>query len=226
MSSTNRSVALALPGLADTMGRHPEDFYRTPWTAVDPVLPYLRTPRTWIDAGCGDGVIAERVLARWPDTLGIGVELDQERAQAARRLRCMIFTNDFLAVDPIWEAPVDLVISNPPYDAHTGNALSFLRRAIQLALPNDGEVAFLLRVGFLEAKRGSERDLFLEEHRPDVYLLSKRPRFTGDGGGDKATYFWGVWGPGRGDRFVRLRSPDEPAAGQPAGQEMLFAEGA
>lgn len=204
MSATGRATELALPGLNDIVGRHPDDFYRTPGWAVDLILPHLvreQGPPTWIDAGCGDGVIAQRVLARWPASRGFGVEIDPGRAQFARGV-CPVYASDFLAVDPIWFDPVDLVIGNPPYSL----ALEFLRRALQLGK----EVAFLLRAGFLEARRGSDRDLFLEEHPSDVYLLARRPRFTGDGGGDSATYCWCVWGPGRGTRFCRLRAPEVP----------------
>ena len=193
---------LALPGLERDVGRHPEDFYRTPGWAVDLILPHLREPLTWLDAGCGDGAIAERLLAKWPRSMGMGVELDPARARAATRHQIPVFTDSFLRRGAIWEGPVELVISNPPYTF----ALEFAERALQLA--GRCEVAFLLRAGFLEAKRGSERDEFLEEHKPDVYLLGRRPRFTGDGGGDSATYAWLVWGPGRGERFVRLRAPE------------------
>lgn len=228
MSATGRGgAALALPGLETTTGRHPEDFYRTPGWAVDAILPYLRAPDAdplavradrapfWLDPGCGDGAIAERVIARWPRSEGIGVELDPDRARAARRLPFAVYQGDFLAKSPIWESTVDLVIGNPPY----AQALEFLERALQLVerryrgeVVGRGDVAFLLRVGFLEAEPGSERDEFLELHRPDVFVLGKRPRFRGRGdGGDSATYAWFVWGMNRGQRFVRLRSPGRSA---------------
>jgi hypothetical protein len=218
MSATGRATAPALPGLERDVGRHPEDFYRTPAWAVDAILPHLRVPDAdplavrsdgaprWMDPGCGDGAIAERVLARWPRSRGTGVEIDPGRAMAARRLPFIVHDGDFLtATQPIWHFQVDLVIGNPPYEI----ALPFVRRAIELTGRFNGEVAFLLRVGFLEAKRGSERDALLNEHAPDVYLLAKRPRFRGRGdGGDSTTYAWMVWGMGRGGRFVRLRSPE------------------
>lgn len=192
----------------DQTPRAENDFYRTPAWAVDQILPHLYQPEagsradgapTWIDAGCGDGAIAQRLLARWPNSTGIGVELDECRAQSARLLPMQVFCTDFIAPEPLLLSRVDLVIGNPPFS----QALEFLKRALMLGR----EVAFLLRSGFLEAKRGSERDMFLEEHRPDVYLLAKRPRFTGDGG-DSATYIWAVWRHDSGKSFVRLRAPE------------------
>lgn len=193
MSATNRGAE-----------RAPLDYYRTPAYAVDAILPHLREPRSWLDPGCGDGAIAERVLRRWPSARGIGVELDEHRAQAARLLPLTVYQGSFLDVGRIWDEPFDLVIGNPPFKL----ALEFAQRALELTEPVGGEVALLLRAGFLEAKHGSERDLFLEVRAPDVYVLAKRPRFTGDGGGDSATYIWAVWRPGSGQRFVRLRAPE------------------
>lgn len=187
--------------------RAPNDYYRTPSYAVDAVLQYLNEPRRWLDPGCGDGAIAERVIARWPQAEGMGVEIDATRAAAARRMPFSVFEGDFLARDPIWAVPVDLVIGNPPFK----QALEFARRALELVAPVGGEVVMLARAGFLEAERGSPRDMFLEEHRPDVFVLGKRPRFTRDGSGDACTYVWLAWGPGRGERFVRLRSPGRGA---------------
>lgn len=205
MSATGRKRANGTATVRD-----PLDYYRTPAYAIDAILPHLREPRVWLDPGCGDGAIAERVIARWPSARGIGVELDAARAQAASaRLRCPVWRDDFLRRGALWEPDggVDLVIGNPPYK----QALEFLRRSLELVAPTRGEVAFLLRVGFLEAERGSERDELLEEHPPDVYLLAKRPRFRGDGGGDATTYAWCRWWAGSGTRFCRLRSPGRAA---------------
>lgn len=219
MSSTGRTVLAALPGLESVVGRHPDDFYRTPDHAIWAILPHLRQPRRAVDPGCGDGVIAERVIERWPGAEVICVEKDRERAREASRrlptLRAPVWQDDYLRRGALWEPEwADLVIGNPPY----AQALEFVQRSIDLVSPVGGEVAMLLQIGFLEAKRGSERDEFLEAHRPDVYLLAKRPRFRGEGdGGDNTTYGWLVWRTGvrregeHLERFVRLRSPGRSA---------------
>jgi hypothetical protein len=184
------------------------DWYKTPAYAVDAILPHLREPLAWVDPGCGDGAIAERVIRKWSRSMGTGVELDQERLSVARLLPIPVYDGDFLRRGAQWEGPVDLVIGNPPFKM----ALEFAERGLEL-VGSKGEVCLLLRAGFLEAKYGSPRDLFLEKYRPDVYVLAKRPRFTAEGG-DSATYIWAVWGPSRGEKFVRLRAPGDkhPAA--------------
>jgi hypothetical protein len=212
VTATGRATFAALPGLESVVGRHPDDFYRTPDHAVWSILPHLRQPRRVVDPGCGDGAIAERVIERWPGAEIICVEKDEQRAREASKrlpsLRAPVWVDDYLRRGALWEPDwADLVIGNPPYSL----ALDFLRRSLQLVEPVGGEVALLLRVGFLEAERGSERDELLEQHRPDVYLLAKRPRFRGDGHGDSAAYGWMIWGPDRGGLFVRLRSPGRSA---------------
>jgi hypothetical protein len=217
MSATGRGgAALALPGLETTIGRHPDDFYRTPDHAIWAIIPHLRRPRRVVDPGCGDGAIAECGTKAWPDAEFLCVEKDEQRArEASGRLRCPVWHDDYLRRGALWEPEwADLVIGNPPY----ARALEFVQRSVELVSPVGGEVAMLLRLGFLEAKRGSDRDEFLEAHRPDVYLLAKRPRFRGEGdGGDSATYGWMVWRTGvrregeHLEKFVRLRSPGRGA---------------
>ena len=77
---------------------------------------------------------------------------------------------------------VDWVIGNPPYshaEAHVRHALTLAPRC-----------AFLLRLAFLESEK---RAPFWREHpAAAVYVLSKRPSFTG-GGTDSAAYAWFVW---------------------------------
>lgn len=89
----------------------------------------------------------------------------------------------------------DLVITNPPYSL----AMEFVERALREIAPS-GEVAMLLRLCWLA---GQKRAAFHREHPGDVYVLPKRPSFTGKGT-DSADYAWFVWGPGRGNRWEVL----------------------
>ena len=45
-----------------------------------------------------------------------------------------------------------------------------------------------------------ERRQFNREHPADIYILQKRPSFTGKGS-DLTDVAWYVWGPGRGGRW-------------------------
>ena len=97
---------------------------------------------------------------------------------------------DFLG-GPSWVAAPTWIVGNPPF----GDAEAHVRRALDLA-PN---VAFLLRLGFLES---AGRIPLWRDHPPAVvHVLAERPSFTG-GGTDSAAYGLFVWGA---DRDTRLR---------------------
>ena len=90
-------------------------------------------------------------------------------------------SGDFTSI-PAPAEPFDWVIGNPPYS----HAEAHVRHALTLA----PRVAFLLRLAFLESEK---RAPFWHEHpAAAVYVLSKRPSFTG-GGTDSAAYGWFVW---------------------------------
>lgn len=106
-----------------------------------------------------------------------------------------------LHIDALSEAAsavsgADLIISNPPYSLAEG----FARRALELVRPG-GTVAFLLRLGWLASR---SRVGFHRDHSCDVFVLPKRPSFTGNGKSDAADYFWALWGLGRGGRWAVL----------------------
>jgi hypothetical protein len=73
-------------------------------------------------------------------------------------------------------------IGNPPYL----DAAAHVAKALEVA----PIVAFLLRLNFL----GSAKRLNFWRHHPaDVYVLSERPSFDGEGT-DATEYAWFVWG--------------------------------
>jgi len=93
---------------------------------------------------------------------------------------------DFLDYKPGAGVAPNWVVGNPPYLA----AEAHIRHALRLA-PN---VAFLLRLGFLES---AKRLSFWGQHPPsEVHVLAQRPSFTGKGT-DSAAYGWFVWRTGR-----------------------------
>ena len=98
------------------------------------------------------------------------------------------FTQDFLKTRlPLPRRP-NLIISNPPYSL----AVEFVERALDLVV-DDGWVMFLLRLNFLGAQKRHE---FWKQpfHRPyGIFVHSKRPSFTGDGGTDSTEYAHFVW---------------------------------
>lgn len=160
--------------------RHPDDFYATPAWCVEAILPHLRvTPETAIlEPSAGDGAIIRVLHARgFRNTLAIELDFD----------RCTRNPGTYIATDFLRWAPTapphDLVIGNPPFSL----AMEF----VQAALPLASAVAMLLRLPWLASQK---RAPWLRAHTPSVYVLPKRPSFTGKGT-DATDYAWMVWGP-------------------------------
>lgn len=169
--------------------RHPDDFYATPAWVTRAVLPLLPAGPC-VDPCAGDGAIVEEIAKSGRQAEG--VELDPIRALKCSRVvqgdgleRLAGYPND-------WH-----VVMNPPYKA----AEEWVRAAVQPGRT----VAALLRLGFLASS--GRAGLFVAVGIPDVYVLSRRPSFTGNGKTDGTDYAWFVWGPGRGGRIQRLEVP-------------------
>lgn len=176
MSSTNRGAQ-----------RHPDDYYATPPWVVDGLLDKLDlttlfwTSAWWIDPGCGDGAILDRVAEHGVSpTNFIGIETHHERAGQASKLfpTAVILTEDYLGDDveryllnrP--EGPF-AIIANPPYV----HAMEFVRRSLALLKTRNQPgafAAFLLRLAFLESKG---REQFHIDNPSHVFVLSGRPSF-------------------------------------------------
>lgn len=88
---------------------------------------------------------------------------------------------DFLTLDLSSLPLFDFVVTNPPYSL----AEEFVKRSLSCA----GTVCMLLRLGFLASRRRAD---FMRAHPPDVYVLSRRPSFSGRGT-DATEYGWFVW---------------------------------
>jgi hypothetical protein len=187
------------------------DFYETPRWAVEAILPHLPACSRVLEPSAGTGAIAKVLAAQMPFSTITAIELDPDRAAALRGQPPIVAVRgDFLELsgfnDGDASAPLfashELVIGNPPYN----DAESHVRAAMLAAGPN-GSIAMLLRLNWLE---GRGRAAFHREHPADVYVLERRPSFTGRGT-DATAYAWFVWGPGRGGRWFPLAcGPAEP----------------
>jgi hypothetical protein len=78
-------------------------------------------------------------------------------------------------------APVDLIITNPPFSI----ALEFLQKSLTEAQC----VCYLLRLSFLGSKG---RKPFWRENTPTHQMVIDRPSFTGNGT-DNSEYAWFCW---------------------------------
>ena len=146
--------------------RSPHDFYPTPVWCVHRLLDRVRLPgRRWLDPCAGDGAIVRAVPDRDWVTNDIRPGCDIE--------------SDWLET---WESfeGFDCILTNPPFSL----AFEFVQRAVQLA-----PTCMLLRQGFLAS---ANRQPWLRENTPDVFVLPNRPDFTG-GGGDSSDYVWCYW---------------------------------
>lgn len=166
--------------------RRADDYYATPAWCVRAILPHLvrvglHIPPSGkgdviLDPCAGDGAILRVVRDVWPEATIAGIELDQVRAESSGAT-CA----DALAV--AWGRP-RLIVTNPPF----GLAMEFVQRALE-EVARGGTVAMLLRLPWLASQRRAE---WIRANTPSVYVLPRRPSFTGKGS-DATDYGWMVW---------------------------------
>lgn len=183
------------------------DYYRTPKWCVEAIrehVPHrladgLQQPPEIFDPCAGDGAILEGfcnecdggpLVAEHPLA---GIELQPELVAKTKPISydrggsfpVSVAVRDALSEEP-WGAKGHVVM-NPPFNM----AEAFIRRAIREVAPHKGSVFALLRLGFLE---GQARAALHLEYPSDVFVLPRRPSFTG-GGTDASAYAWFQWGP-------------------------------
>lgn len=126
--------------------------------------------------------------------MAIDVDPNATGFAVVRSLHGSVQVGDFLRTTP--PLTPTLIVGNPPFSLPTKGgkpqpaAELHVKRAMAM-LPPGGHLAFLLRLAMLE---GVERRKTLwMHHRPKrVYVLDRRPSFTGTGS-DSAAYGFFVW---------------------------------
>lgn len=200
--------------------RNPADFYPTPAWCVRRILERLPLPGgRWLEPAAGEGAIVRAVNAVRGDVQWWAVELREECRPGLWETGANVAIDEFL----LWSMgrafgspPFAVAILNPPFTL----ALPFVRRCLDVA----EWVVCLERLNWLE---GGDRNAFLRDHAPDVYVLPNRPSFTGKGT-DATAYAWLVWPPGEHDRragrleVLPTTSPAERAQLPPSVQPSLF----
>jgi hypothetical protein len=174
------------------------DLYATPSFAIDAILPHLPVAGAVVlESSAGSGAIIERLLASGVEASRLrACEIDPRHTEKLVNLGVAPHVGDFLSSS--WSG-IDLILMNPPYS----DAQEFIEHSIAVVAPRNGTVAALLRINFLE---GQKRLKFHRAHPCDLFVLPRRPSFTG-GGTDATGYCWLVWGPGRGGHFSWLDVP-------------------
>ncbi len=152
MSATNRGAI-----------RIQSDFYPTPESAFEPLIPYLPKGKYIWEPASGDGR-----LIRW--MVEAGLEAGGNDLNSGY---------DFLADTEI----SDCIVTNPPYSS----AMEFAAHAVLHA----DEVFLLLRINFLGSKK--RKAWFQANEPSALFVLSQRPSFTGSGtdATEYAWYYWG-----------------------------------
>lgn len=170
---------------------NPHDFFPTPHGVTKAFLDACPLPDgMWFEPAVGAGDI---IAAVGPRQCWVTSDI---RDVPVPPLSVLHQRGDFLKeLDP--RARVDVIITNPPFYL----AEEFVRQALAHAT----HVVMLLRLAFLETRR---REAFHREHPSDVYVLSRRPSFLANGATDNSAYAWFHWGPGCGNRWFILSTPE------------------
>jgi hypothetical protein len=191
--------------LPNRVARKELDYYPTPRSAVDPIIPHLPAFRTMLDPACGVGELFDACPG---NVRRFGIELDPLRAQRAAAHDGAYQVTPGNALHMAWPR-VEAIIGNPPFC----EAEAFVRKGLAEKHPR-ATMAMLLRLSFLEPTEPDPKAALLgrgqlhRKHPPDVYVLGSRPNFAlnklGKPGTDSVTAAWFVYGPGRGGRVFWL----------------------
>lgn len=177
------------------------DHYPTPLQPACSLVQRIREDdhgiRFILDPGAGTGVFGHAARLRWPQAVIVGTDI---RALSRPAYYDFWYSGATIAYDFIASpecAPVfDAVIGNPPYGKigrrkDRNAAELFVRKSLELTRDN-GVVAFLLRLAFLEGQDRGES--FWQEFPPErVTVCSARVSFTGDGRTDATAYAYFYW---------------------------------
>lgn len=188
--------------------RRADDFYATPAWCTRAIVRrlFIGSKDDVLDPCSGDGAIMKVVREMCPNTSVRGIEIDPHRAELSGAE-----AGDALSID--WRRP-HWVITNPPFSL----AMEFVQRAHEQCISSGGNVAMLLRLPWLASQKRAE---WLRAHTPSVYVLPKRPSFTGKGT-DATDYAWMVWS-GNGGITPTVEILDvSDRAGRDAGVSVFF----
>ena len=175
--------------------RHPRDFYETPSWVTEALLDREPIHGPIFDPACGQGAILRVLHDRGMGSLW-GNDIEPGKSELYIR-----HNEDYLncAPQPQWGS----IVMNPPYK----HAAEFVRVAIADTKPG-GKVCALLRLNFLGSSRKRLDLVGPGSGLRSVYVLSRRPSFTGDGRTDACEYAWFVWEVGySGATTVEVLSP-------------------
>lgn len=158
MSATNRGAV-----------RNERDFYATPKSAFEPLLPYIKAVDKVVwEPACGDLRLIKWMRDYGIQAYGSDIALPSDG-------------EDFLKSDGYQD---ECIVTNPPYSL----AFEFCQHSVAMS----EHVFLLLRLNFLASQKRRE---WFKAHEPSaLFILSERPSFTGNGKTDATDYAWFYWG--------------------------------
>ena len=219
--------------VADSHGRHPDDFYSTPPDITmalceELVLRGVR-PETIIDVGSGNGAIGMVLRQYFGRSWIVGIEPNLHRWRASldshagqnghtyNRVDRMDWTGVGYDERPDWsrvgprQEPAQLIVFNSPFR----HSLRFMELSLERIAPGGHIASLLISQWDQETVHDDERGRFLDSLRkPDgsegygQLKYKGRVDCRGNGRTDRVGYKWLIIGPGFEGQFVRVpRSP-------------------
>ena len=176
MSATNRGAK-----------RKESDFYATPLETVYSLLDNykgINEKDIILEPSAGNGNIIRALKNRGYTNFIEAVELRKDETNELMGIADEVNICDYLTGFNTTNK-YDVIIGNPPYSL----AQEFIDKSLELLAPG-GRLIFLLRTNFLESKK--RFDWWQDKTPNGLYVLSKRPSFTGKGT-DATSYSWFIW---------------------------------
>jgi predicted RNA methylase len=221
--NTVRINPVDLPVIPKTVTpRHSNDLYRTPQSAIDPLIADLKANSALrymrgagavvLDPGCGDGRLG-LAAARAFDMKGLFVDIvptigggSLSNVSLAVPQGAAVYAGDFLDLKP---GTVPLGKSQVGGGSAFGwetpsliicnppysKAQEFIDQAFKWQRTDHTTItAVLLRLNFLGSQK--RKDWWQHQYEtPRIRILSHRPSFEGTKGTDSTEYAWFIWGP-------------------------------
>ena len=164
------------------------DDFPTPNDVIDQCLNRVVRPsyRLVLEPAAGDGRICKKLKEKMSSSIVHSIEIQEKNRENLLSICDQTTIGSFLDQKELEK--YDLIITNPPYSM----AEEYVHKSLQ-HLESYGQLVLLLRLGFLESQGRWQRLWNIVGNRPTkIFVLSKRPSFTGNGT-DATAYAWFVW---------------------------------